>query len=464
MNSDDLTPETPLTPEAAEPAADRSPVADVTPEAPAASIPPPAPWWSSPSEAAAHAEPEGAHTAHAQDYVGFEPVTSPDAPTTGFDPPVWTESGAAVRTTDPARKRMLAGIGAIAVIALLSGGAGAVIANSLDDNKASSGSPFTQAAPVSNTGTSPTEQLAKVAAAVQPSVVSIKVVSQTVSDEGTGIVLKSDGTILTNNHVIEAAADGAGTITVKFADGRSATGTIAGRDPSVDLAVVKTTGVSGATPATLGASDTVHVGDTVLAIGSPLGLAGSVSAGIVSALHRTVLLGGSTDQFGRSTGTTSSVGDAVQTDAAINPGNSGGPLVDNQGRVIGINTAIATVSGNSQSGSIGVGFAIPIDEAKSVVESLLAGKTPERAVLGVQIADDPAGGAILRVITSGGAADKAGLKVGDVVTKIDSSTVNDGNELVAIVRGHRPGDKVTIYFKRNGKEMSASVALGTQTA
>ena len=444
---------------------DATPEGDVAAEAVSSETSAPAtptPWWSSPSG------PGDARTTDETHDETFD-ETHPVGTIPGFAPYSAGPGDAAhgdtiTKTKDTtARRRVLTAVGAVAAISLLSGGAGAVIATGLDSSKASSASPFTQAAPVSDTGSSPTEQLAKVAAAVQPSTVSIKVAGQGVSDEGTGIVLKSDGTILTNNHVIEAAAGGAGTITVKFSDGQSASATIVGRDASVDLAVIKAANITNAKAATLGASSSLHVGDTVLAIGSPLGLAGSVSAGIVSALHRTVLLGGGTDPFGRPTGTTSSVGDAIQTDAAINPGNSGGPLVDNQGRVIGINTAIATVSGNSQSGSIGVGFAIPIDEAKAVVTALLQGKTPDRAVLGVQIADDPNGGALLRTVTPGGAAAKAGLKADDVITKIDSSTVNDGNELVAVIRGHRPGDTVTVYFTRAGKPQSATVTLGAQT-
>ena len=434
---------------------------DLVAEPPEPDFPAPAPWWGSPPvEASVSEEPSVAEIGSDGEHEipSYAPFIPAPADTLGLGEP------GAVKTRNLERSRLLTAVGAGVAVCLLSGTAGAVIATKLDDKKTSTASPFTQAAPVSDTGTSATEQLAKVAAAVQPSTVSIKVVAGTGSDEGTGIVLKSDGTILTNNHVIEAAADGAGTITVKFSDGKSATATIVGRDPSVDLAVIKAANITGATAATLGSSSSLHVGDTVLAIGSPLGLEGSVSAGIVSALHRTVLLGGGTDQFGRSLGNTSSVGDAIQTDAAINPGNSGGPLVDNQGRVIGINTAIATVSGNSQSGSIGVGFAIPIDEAKSVVEALLAGKTPDRAVLGVQIADDPKGGALLRAVNSGSAADKAGLKADDVITKIDSSTVADGNELVAVLRGHRPGDTVTVYFTRSGKEMSVKVTLGAQAA
>ena len=277
-------------------------------------------------------------------------------------------------------------------------------------------------------------------------------------------MLRSDGTVLTNNHVIAAAADG-GTIAVKFSSGRTASATILGRDPTTDLAVIKATGVSGLAAATLGSSSSVHVGDTVLAIGSPLGLEGSVTAGIVSALHRTVQLGSSQDNQGGGlpgqSSTSPSVGDAVQTDAAINPGNSGGPLVDDSGRVIGINTAIASLGSSSgQSGSIGVGFAIPIDAAKTIAEQLIAGRTPAHAVLGVQITDGPSGGALVSSVISGGAAAAAGLRAGDVISRVDATAIDGADDLSAAIRSHSPGEAVSVRFTRSGQERTAKVTLG----
>jgi putative serine protease PepD len=314
--------------------------------------------------------------------------------------------------------------------------------------------------PVSISGSStPTQTLAKVAAAVSPSVVSINVDAGDSGDTGSGIILRSDGTIVTNNHVVSAAADGAGTISVKFNDGSTASATIIGRDPDTDLAVIKAAGVSGKTPATLGSTSTLHVGDTVLAIGSPLGLEGSVTSGIVSALHRTVLLG---SEDGSGSG--ASVSDAIQTDASINPGNSGGPLVDDQGRVIGINSAIASLgqsASGSQSGSIGVGFAIPIEEVKSVSGQLIKGQTPKHALLGVQINDDPNGGALITSVQSGSAAAKAGLQSGDVITQIDQATIDDGASLSEVIRAHSPGDKVTVHYTRGSASHSTTVTLGS---
>jgi putative serine protease PepD len=347
----------------------------------------------------------------------------------------------------------------VAAVSALSGATGALVATR-DQSPAPgvvTGSPKTV-----STGTAPTEQLAKVAAAVQPSVVSINVTTQGGGDEGSGVIVRSDGMVLTNNHVVEAAADGAGAITVKLSDGRTASATIVGRDPSVDLAVIKMSGVSGLSVATLGSSADLHVGDTVLAIGSPLGLDGSVSAGIVSALHRTVTLRDSqSSPFGQPT-QTASLGDAIQTDAAINPGNSGGALVDTSGRIVGINSAIATTGSN---GSIGVGFAIPIDEAKSVMDQLIKGQTPAHAVLGVNVSDAQAGdGALIQAVVAGSAAANAGLRAGDVVTRIGDTTIDSSAALAAAVRAHQPGDKVEIRFLRAGKAETVTVTLASATS
>jgi putative serine protease PepD len=246
-------------------------------------------------------------------------------------------------------------------LALASGAAGAYAATSLDDDTAvaAASTPVTAASGGSTTETS----LASVAAAVEPSVVSITVRSAGQQVEGSGVVLRSDGLILTNNHVVEDAATG-GRITVEFSDGRTATATVAATDPSTDLAVIQAEGVSGLQAATFGDSDALQVGDTVLAIGSPLGLEGSVTAGIVSALHRTF----DVDADGQA-GTT--VNDAIQTDAPINPGNSGGPLVNSAGEVVGILTANASVS--QDAGSIGVGFAIPSNQVEQVASQLTGG-------------------------------------------------------------------------------------------
>lgn len=269
------------------------------------------------------------------------------------------------------RRRLAVG-GLVGVVTIGGGAVGALVSEHVGTSQVPAATSTISAAGVSTTTSGDT--LATVAAAVQPSVVSVIVQGDSGTDEGSGVIVRSDGMILTNNHVVAAAAFD-GTITVKLADDRSVPASIVGRDPTTDLAVIKAAGVSGLTVATLGSSANLAVGDTVLAIGSPLGLDGTVTAGIVSALHRSVSLGdsqqGMDQRFNQTS--SSSLSDAIQTDAAINPGNSGGPLVNAAGQVVGINTAIASLgSSSSESGSIGVGFAIPIDQAKTVAAQLIA--------------------------------------------------------------------------------------------
>ena len=220
-------------------------------------------------------------------------------------------------------------------------------------------------------GSSAARGLAAVAAAVEPSIVTISVQTATSSGEGSAVIIGSDGTILTNNHVIEAAADGAGALTVTFSNGQTAQATIIGRNSSADLAVIRATGVSGLTPAAFGSAAALHVGDTVLAVGSPLGLAGSVTSGIISALNRTITVGSSqSGPYGAQAA--SKITGMIQTDTAINPG---GALVNDSGQVIGITTAIATTGGGyigQQSGSIGIGFVIPAGTAITIANQMLA--------------------------------------------------------------------------------------------
>jgi putative serine protease PepD len=321
--------------------------------------------------------PGGAPTPR-QPTLGPPPYTPPPAPPSNAEPPpgsppVPPNGPPGPPPAGPGRWRRRVAAGAlVAVLALGSGSAGALLVDHLGTDRGT----VTTASPVAVSGSTATGQLARVAAAVQPSVVSIVVTTRSATEEGSGVVLRSDGLILTNNHVVADAATGGGSIEVTLSDGTRAAATIVGRDTATDLAVIKATGVSGLTPATWGSSADVAVGDTVLAIGSPLGLEGTVTAGIVSALHRGVSVGGGSTgpDAAFSQQTSSSLDDAIQTDAAINPGNSGGPLVNDAGAVIGINTAIASLSDSttSQSGSIGVGFAIPADQARAVAAKLIA--------------------------------------------------------------------------------------------
>ena len=297
------------------------------------------------------------------------------------------------------------------------------------------------------------------AAAIAPSVVTIAVTGsgsgpsaggRTTAGTGSGIVLRSDGTILTNNHVVAGATG----VTVTFDDGSTARATVVGTDPSSDLAVLRAQGVRGLPAAVFADCVELAVGQPVLAVGAPLGLSSTVTEGIVSTLDRPVRTGdGASEQ---------SVIDAVQTDAAINPGNSGGALVDLAGRVVGVNSAIATAGGST--GSIGVGFAIPSNEAVEVAEQLIADGTADHALLGVGVgerAGSPTPGALLTAVTAGGPAAAAGLRTGDVVTAVGDRAVVDADSLIVAVRDHAPGATVEVTYVRDGRERTTSATLAS---
>ncbi|QWZ07866.1 trypsin-like peptidase domain-containing protein [Nocardioides panacis] len=299
------------------------------------------------------------------------------------------------------------------------------------------------------------DSVESVARAVLPSVVKINVKGQQGEGSGSGIVISSDGEILTNNHVAAVAGQG-GEISVNFNDGSAKKATVVGTDPLTDLAVIKAEGVSGLQPATIATSGKVEVGENVVAIGSPFGLEATVTSGIVSALNRPVSVGSESDQSGQDT-----TYPAIQTDAAINPGNSGGPLVDLSGDVIGINSSIRTASSggpdSSSGGSIGLGFAIPIEQVWPVVQQLRNGEKATHARLGVSVSDAAStngllSGAGIESVNQGSAGQKAGLKRGDVVTKVDDQVVTGSDSLVATIRGHRPGDKVTLTVVAGGNK------------
>ncbi len=358
-------------------------------------------------------------------------------------------------------RRSLASIAGVGLVAGLVGG-GAVVgaAWSIDSpGAATSSGSSTSAAPVSvqSSAAGSAADVEQVAKAVTPSVVLLKVQGGGVADEGSGVVLSSSGLVLTNNHVVAAAANG-GSVSVELSDGTTYDGTIVGRDPVTDLAVVRADHASGLTPAAIGDSANLEVGQPVIAIGAPLGLQGTVTTGIVSALDRPVVSAGEGS-------TESSVTDAIQTDAAINPGNSGGPLVDAQGQVVGINSAIASLnqsSTGSQAGSIGLGFAIPIDEAMRVAREIEAGSPVSHAELGVSVSDSPnPAGARIGDVTPGSAAGTAGLRSGDVVTRIDGQVIDSADGLVAAVRTRAPGDTVTLTYVRGGSTHTTQVVLGS---
>jgi putative serine protease PepD len=371
----------------------------------------------------------------------------------------------------PVQRRSRAGAltaGALAVAVVSAGIGGGVAVAVQHDRPATSALSTSQgAAPSQPAASLPAGSVEQVAAKVVPSVVKLETDLGRQNEEGSGIVLTSDG--LTNNHVVAAAKGGPGApgappggpdaqTTVTFADGRTAPFTVVGTDPASDIAVVRVQGVSGLTPITLGASSNLRVGQNVVAIGSPLGLEGTVTTGIISALNRPVSTAGDTANQ-------NTVLDAIQTDAAINPGNSGGALVNMNGELIGVNSAIATMGGDSpeaQSGSIGLGFAIPVDQAKRIADELISTGTASHASLGVQVSNDAsAHGAKIVEVTGGGAAAAAGLPSGVVVTKVDDRVIGSADALVAAVRSKAPGEKVTLtYLDPSGKPQTVQVTLG----
>jgi putative serine protease PepD len=364
----------------------------------------------------------------------------------------------------PGRGRFAAGVLAAALV--VGGGAGvggAAAYDALNGSEPSSSSADTGTAlKTGSTADAPSDptldgSVEAVAEKVLPSVVQINVTGAQASGSGSGIILSEDGRILTNNHVVEVAASG-GTLTVLFNDGTTAEAEVLGTDALTDTAVIQAEGVSGLTPATIGSSDELEVGQGVVAVGSPFGLESTVTSGIVSALNRPVNVGND----GQGNATTYP---AIQTDAAINPGNSGGPLVDLSGNVVGINSSIRTASTGSD-GSIGLGFSIPIDEVLPIVEQMANGEEPTHAKLGVSVSDvrseqgaSVQQGAQIGEITPGSTADQAGLQAGDVVTKVDDTRITGADSLVATIRSYRPGDTVTLTWLRDGEEQTAELVL-----
>ena len=296
------------------------------------------------------------------------------------------------------------------------------------------------------------ESVSAIAARVLPSVVSISTRSSQEAGTGTGFVIRSDGYILTNNHVVANALNG-GSLTVSFNDGKVIEGKIVGVDPAYDLAVIKVSR-TGVPALQFGNSDKVQVGDTVIAIGSPLGLSGTVTSGIISAKNRAVTAGD-----GQSEG---SFINALQTDAAINPGNSGGPLVDRTGAVVGVNSAIATLGSNfgGQSGSIGLGFAIPINQARRTAEELIKTGTSSHPILGISVDTSYSdGGARVAAISPNSPAEGAGIQVGDIIKELEGRVITNSDELIVAIRAKAPGDQVSITLERNGVKKVVKATL-----
>jgi putative serine protease PepD len=411
---------------------------------------PPTPWWSQPGATAVLPQEE-------------PPVEPPVAPPTS--PPA------------PRKPRSTAALLALALV--VGGAAGGAVATAFDNGSTTSATPagastLSQTRVIGSASDTVKGTPESAASIISPSVVTVEVTgqaqnrfgqTQAQSDTGSGIIIRTSGYIITNNHVVSAAAGG-GTVHVTLADGKTVSATIVGTDPTSDLAVLKIEPISGLQAATFADSEALKVGQAVLAVGAPLGLSNTVTEGIVSTLHRPVRTGDSTSA--------QAVIDAVQTDAAINPGNSGGALVDLAGRIVGINSAIATTGGSSgaaQSGNIGVGFAIPSNSASQIAGQLIANGKATHSQMGVNVSDAPGTtdgapglGAAITGVSQGGPAAQAGLQTGDVVTKLDDRRVTDADSLIVAIRSHDPGSTVTVTLTRGGASKTLQVTLASASS
>ena len=408
---------------------------------------------------------------------GYPPATPPTYPTFGpgytqpfpsaggpADPPGTGPADSSVRnSSQPGHGRTV--LVAAVVAAVVGGGIGAGTVAAFGDNGKTIASGVSVTTQTAQNTAKIDGTVTAAATKIGPSVVTINVTGQNESGTGSGVILRSDGYILTNDHVVAVAAGG-GSIQVVTKDGQSATAKVVGQDASDDLAVIKVDGLSNLSAATFAKSSELQVGQTVVAVGAPLGLSNTVTSGIVSDLARPV-------QTGSGSGSAGATFNAIQTDAAINPGNSGGPLVDLNGNVVGINAAIAsansggvTVPGQStQSGSIGIGFSIPSDEASRIAAELIATGKATHAVIGVSVGGTQRAsttvGATLSAVTKGGPGDKAGLQVGDVVTKVGNQLITQDSDLVAAIRSFTPGATVDVTYTRAGASHTVKVTTGT---
>lgn len=390
------------------------------------------------------------------------PETAPASTQVVPAEPRTTSAGtAAAQMNSPTNTRRGPGVFAVIMIAAVTSlivgifaGLGGYLLGQSIDSSATSVVALPQVSDVSetsDTATTPGASIAAIAAAELPSVVSIAATGASAAGSGSGFVIRSDGYILTNNHVV-AIAEG-GKIEVVFNDGTRIKGEVVGTNPEYDIAVVKVA-KKGLPAMVIGNSDDVAVGDMAIAIGAPLGLDGTVTAGIISALDRPVTAGDRND---------TSFINAIQTDAAINPGNSGGPLLDGAGRVIGINSAIASMAtGNSEAGNIGLGFAIPINTAKRIAEELIATGTSKTPIIGVNLDTTYEGpGAKVLEITPNGPSEEAGLQKGDIITALGGRLIDDSTELVVAIRTYAPGDQVEVTIDRGGGDVTAMITLGS---
>lgn len=435
---------------------------------PAHATHPPQPPQGAPGHQTQHPAPAPApHPAaqpHAQQHtqwLQYDPWGAPGQPLTRPGPP---------EGTDPGRRKKRRG-GAfmgVLLLTLVASGIGGGVGAYIERNGGLTTVELPQAD--RDNGDRAPESVAGIAASALPSVVTLHVSGTAESGTGTGFVLDGQGHILTNNHVV-APAGSSGDITVTFSSGETASAELVGKDSGYDLAVVKVRGVSGLKPLPLGNSDNVQVGDPVVAIGAPFDLSNTVTSGIISAKQRPITAGGE-----KGDGSDISYVDALQTDAPINPGNSGGPLVDTQAHVIGINSAIRAADSargpeaSGQSGSIGLGFAIPINQGKRVAEELISTGKATHPVIGVTL-DMKYTGDGAKVGTKGadgapavakdGPAAKAGIRSGDVITHVKGQRVHSGEELIVKIRAHRPGDELDLKLTRGGEERTVTLTLGS---
>ena len=379
-------------------------------------------------------------------------VESSNSPTPGFGnvptKPSWERK----------KKRKSTPISAVVVISLIfGGGAGAAFGYLAADfsngvsNDTADVSLVNKPTPVPINPA--TETVSQIVQNVRPSVVSIKAEGNSGSGTGSGFIFREDGYVVTNNHVVAPALNG-GELTVYLEDKTAFKAELVGRNASYDLAVLKIN-ATGLKPLKIGDSNAINVGDLTVAFGSPLGLTGTVTSGIVSALNRPVTAGGQDDQ---------SFISAIQTDAAINPGNSGGPLVNGQAEVIGVNSAIATLGLGAQSGSIGLGFAIPINQTQRIVTEIINTGKSSTPIAGISIDSTFRGvGARIAEVVSDGPAASTDIKVGDIVTKINGELVEDSTELIVAIRRNNPGDTIVLTVKNEaGNEREVSVVLGSR--
>lgn len=353
-----------------------------------------------------------------------------------------------------------AAVAGVAVLALVAGGIGGIVGGSLaseDEGTPTSTSALEEPPPAEQTGDAPEGSVEAVAEQVTPAVVQLQVAGQEGSGEGSGFVISEDGHIMTNSHVVAPAEDG-GEIRAHFQDGQETSATVVGHDPTTDIAVIRADNAAGLDQVQLGRSDDLTVGQEVVAIGSPFALSGTVTSGIISAMDRPVRAGGPD-------GDQETVMSAIQTDAAINPGNSGGPLVDMNGNVIAINSAIYSPpqgpAGGAQAGNVGIGFAIPIDQARRIADEIIETGQATQTYVGAVVSDAQDSGALIRDVESDTPAEEAGLDEGDVITRVEDSPIPDADALIAEIRTRAPGETVNFTI---GNDQTVEVTLGGQPA